>query len=311
MKNINALYQIQNLVPTPPIYIAAPGYDYKISGIVVLHYLCHYMNNIGIECYIYTNHVSEALNTPVLTPEIYNRHQQEGKNPIAIYPEIYIDNPLHVKNVVRFLLNKPGERPWINSLESIAQFWRSPERENEYILHFADEFQTDYLKSKRLYVPAVNRQFYFAPTRAEHKRDGFIVYSNRVGIDPKTLPHWINKTTIVSMENPIDPALLGDLYRSSEALILAERSGAHLEALASGCPVIAIPNENFQDLPSFSMFGNLGTGWGLNEDQFAWAKVSVNVFQSVYQSYECSFHVDLTERLLDIVRYFFRPLKEA
>lgn len=305
MKNLNYLYEVRNLVPTPPIYITSPGYDYKISGIIVLHYLCHYLNEIGVSCYLDTSKVSGFLNTPILTPKIYEEHYKANKKPIAIYPEIYLDNPLQVKNVVRFLLNSPGQRPWINQAEEINKFWRSEDRKKEFILHFADEFKTEYLDSSRLYVPAVNRKYYYQPRYDKNKRYGFLVYSHRAEIDIKRLPDWIRDITIVSMKNPIDPETLGNLYRKSEALLVAERTGAHIEALASGCPVIGIPNEYFNDVPSFSMFGNLGTGWGLSQDQFEWAKMSVDVFCSVYNSYECSFHVELTQRLLDIVDFFF------
>ena len=63
--------------------------------------------------------------------------------------------------------------------------------------------------------------------------------------DPASFPPWLTPVTIVSMRNPKSHAELAELYRSSRAVVVWERTSAIHEALTCGCPVICIGNESF------------------------------------------------------------------
>jgi hypothetical protein len=114
--------------------IFSPTYDNNSGGAIVLHYLCHLLNEMGHQAAIvplYKTYESDqrflfrglvksfgsklrmlrksftvcpGLNTPV------------DKNPsyplpndvVAVYPEAVASNPLGAKNVVRWLLHRPG-----------------------------------------------------------------------------------------------------------------------------------------------------------------------------------------------------------
>ncbi len=105
-------------------------YNDDIGGIVVQHKLCHLLNELGQQAYLWPNYkpiytkqnpiksilaflkyfrksihrkyaVNPLWNTPVAD-------YKDLENAIVIYAEIVEGNPLQAKNVVRWLLHKPG-----------------------------------------------------------------------------------------------------------------------------------------------------------------------------------------------------------
>jgi len=115
--------------------VMSPSYNEINGGVVVLHKLCHVLNQVGEEAYIFhyrdnyllnSNHlfktaydaiknyckillngfkVNPYLNTPVLN-KIPDDISSDGW--VVIYPEVVLGNPLGAKNVVRWLLHQPG-----------------------------------------------------------------------------------------------------------------------------------------------------------------------------------------------------------
>lgn len=110
--------------------IYSPSYSEKIGGVLVLHYLCHYLNQCGYKSVLWHNHkrpprwngfrserfylrraveilrlrerlTSSLLNTPLAK-------YKDLKNAIVVYPEVVSGNPLGAKKVVRWFLNRPG-----------------------------------------------------------------------------------------------------------------------------------------------------------------------------------------------------------
>lgn len=106
-------------------------YDINSGGLIVLHFLCHLLNNLGYEAYLWPSYrpifnskrpikslgqfvkyyrkelhrsfiVNKNWNTPIA------KRGQELENAIVIYPEVVDGNPLNAKDVVRWLLHKPG-----------------------------------------------------------------------------------------------------------------------------------------------------------------------------------------------------------
>ncbi len=123
----------------PSFVIYTQRYEEKSGGSLLLHHLCHYLNECGYPAYLWkwdkklrkktrrnwlstmTYHVerlkhrlsmpgdkpsrraftSPLLNTPVAS------YQDLAKS-IVIYPEVISGNPLYAKRVVRWFLNRPG-----------------------------------------------------------------------------------------------------------------------------------------------------------------------------------------------------------
>lgn len=110
--------------------IFAPSYSPNAGGTVVLHKLCDLINKSGRDAVLYPffpqfkinkKNLSELIpfvrnsvgsffrgyktnasfNTPIFSGQILD-------SDIVVYPEIVFGNPLRAKNVVRWLLHKPG-----------------------------------------------------------------------------------------------------------------------------------------------------------------------------------------------------------
>jgi hypothetical protein len=90
------------------IIIATPPYNESTGGIVVLHKLCHILNELGYNSsLIPTEKLAGGLYQIHMNPR-YNTKLTTEINPekdIIIYPEIQDGNPWGAKNVVRWILN--------------------------------------------------------------------------------------------------------------------------------------------------------------------------------------------------------------
>lgn len=103
--------------------IYAPPYKDDSGGIIVLHKLCHLLNELGHQAYLWPNqfgvrptlwkkikrslkktpyHTNSEYNTPIANKSLFY------EDSIVVYSEVDYGNPLAAKNVVRWLLHKPG-----------------------------------------------------------------------------------------------------------------------------------------------------------------------------------------------------------
>ncbi len=107
----------------PTYIIYTPGYDENGGGSIVLHKLCHILNELGESALLWPMrplnpqglwrrlhdliapkrfNVSPSLLTPIAEKKKLDHEV------IVLYPEIIPGNPLGACNVARWLLNKPG-----------------------------------------------------------------------------------------------------------------------------------------------------------------------------------------------------------
>jgi len=112
--------------------IFTPSYNENSGGAVVLHKLCHVLNELGYESYVkpysYSYEVKknnwmrfiwrllkwslltsirDFKTNPVFSTPVF-KGNTVGDDWIVIYPEVVFGNPLDAKNVVRWLLHQPG-----------------------------------------------------------------------------------------------------------------------------------------------------------------------------------------------------------
>jgi len=119
--------------------VYAPPFDENSGGRIALHRLCDLLNQNGEEAYMYievrmpliNDHKSllmkilyplrfakylflkyvynaYGINKSLKTPKVDFSTIKNNSNTVVIYPEIVSGNPLNGKNVVRWLLHKPG-----------------------------------------------------------------------------------------------------------------------------------------------------------------------------------------------------------
>ncbi len=114
--------------------IFAPPYDPNAGGVVVLHKLCSLLNELGAQAYLFrlfNNQLltwtsllaptrklfkglvhdlikPDAVNAQFQTPLLHRRPAAFDDEWIVIYPEIVPGNPLRARNVVRWMLYRPG-----------------------------------------------------------------------------------------------------------------------------------------------------------------------------------------------------------
>lgn len=104
------------------VYVYASSYDENSGGAIVLHRLCHIINNIsGYSSYLIPRNCASNRRiwtrikikfSKFNTNPSWNTPIHRGKiiddDSVVIYPEVINGNPIGAKNVVRWLLHQPG-----------------------------------------------------------------------------------------------------------------------------------------------------------------------------------------------------------
>jgi hypothetical protein len=251
-------------------YIWSPDYTYRHSGVVCLHLLCHHLNRLGYNAYITGRRSPGYLCTNLADQDAI---RSIGPQDIVVYPEIVAGNPLHGQRVVRYLLNRPGR------LANVSLNDYGP---NDYFIHFADEFRPDGVSSRRLWIPLVDRTVYRAglPRR---KRKGFLLFSHRYELEPQGLPKWVSPILSISPKEPREPQTLAALYRESRAVIIGERTAAINEAIHCGCPVVLMPNRNFDPGHILRWYMGCGVTVSWKQPGLARAERTVLIAKVIYR----------------------------
>lgn len=246
-----------------------------------MNLLCYRLNRLGFDAFIIDSPAKNDAPVPLryLTPAIIRQQKRQRREPIAIYPEVVVGNPRYARFVVRYLLNKPG------FLQPGAELSYG---KDDYFIDHAREHAPAGVRSFDLFMPLVDRSYYFPPPSAS-PRAGFAVFTNRAAIDPASFPHWLQPCTVLSIKTPISHAELGELYRRSRAMVIFERSIAIFEALSCGCPVICIGNDNFNEETYHPRFRDAGLIWGWHEQALEAAAEKLSRFRLVYDDLENSF----------------------
>ena len=215
-----------------PYYIYAPDFQQSSAGIRCLHYLCHALNEKGLEAYVYSaTTISPYLHTHRLTREIVRRHFVSGRQPIAVYPEIVSGNPLHAPTVARWLLNKPGH------LGGDAHV------NVDEILFYYDQWTLPAgMTAEMLRMPTVDtRIFNNIDNPFDAKRHGLCYYAHKyLAFGGKVREDFLQNGVSLCHDILRSHEEIADILRKSKALYCYEQSSIVLEALACGCPVVIV-----------------------------------------------------------------------
>lgn len=267
--------------PRRPYYIEAPAYRRTSAGIKVLHLLCHALNRIGENAFVFPTVTNPALDTPTLSPEIEAQHREAGLEPIVVYPEIVPGNPRNAGSVVRYVLNRAGliggEHAFA-STELVFSYGRNivpPGADPENIL----------------FLPPIDtRCFHNLDNPDDHRRSGVLLYPGRHQAGLACYPELAARATLITASWPETHEELAALFRRSEAVYCFESTAIALEATLCGCPAIILPSPYFNGvLLSAEELGNDGFALDDSPAEVERARQTVGRMAQTYQATETRF----------------------
>ncbi len=285
------------------VVIRTWAYSARHSGIRALFTLCHHLNRLGFRAFVTIGADAPAgINAPVVTARVAKR-LLASHNAICVYPEVISGNPLEARNVVRYLLNRPG------FFTGVGMEAFSP---GDYFLHHAEEFLPPGLRrSRRLTMPTVDQTIFYRGAESSERR-GFVLYSDRFTEIPSDLPDWMHPTTMASMSAFRSPSEMAALYRSHVALVTWERTAAIGEAIQCGCPVIVVPSASFDAAPIVERYQGNGIAIGLDQARLLRATELVDVAAQSYLRRFDGLDEEIRAFVADAVDYFAaRPPAEG
>ena len=246
------------------IIICSPSYNPSIGGAIVLHKLCHILNEIGYDAYLTTTIKLNGSTDYFILNGNYSTKIAEFidiKNDIIIYPEIEPGNSFQCNNIVRYILNKHHLPEYDNNVCT----WG----ENDYWLYFHDLFY-DGLKDPNFLHILDTKLDYFIDLNKERDIESCFTYRKKSG-DIKNLNIIHPKNSIEIPYNTPDEHLLELFNRSKRFYSYDTETYLSILAAQCGCESIVVPYKNIKKSevlvkqPSFKY----GVAYGLEDLEYA------------------------------------------
>lgn len=240
------------------VIIAAPSYNESVGGIVVLHKLCHILNELGYNSSLipteklagglYQIHTNPKYNTK-LTTEI---NQEKD---IIIYPEIQEGNPWGVKNVVRWILNSyhtPDDQNYMVT-------WS----DSDYWVYYDDVWYDGFREKNMLYIRETKLEKF---KNYNIKRDIEACFTYRKNHHLKESLVKIHPKEALEIPKHISDEALLEIFNRSKRFYCYDTE-SYLSELASlcGCESIVVPHETAK----FNKTPRWGVAYGVENLQFA------------------------------------------
>jgi hypothetical protein len=241
--------------------IFSPSYNEKSGGIIVLHKLCHLINELGYEAYIYPyfetydlnkNNVLKtalrfikdcwvnswfnyklnmAFTSPILKEKLNNIDLNEF---IVVYPEIVLGNPLNAPNIVRWLLHQPGyhsNKIFYGKNELLFKF-------NSAIEDFSyQDSKVSSLELKVIHYPLEHYDMAAADNSPSRKGSAYCIRKGK----GKEIQHNLNGSINIDLLSHKEVA---EVFRRVEYFYSYDVYTAYsIFAVLSGCKSIVIPDK--------------------------------------------------------------------
>lgn len=267
--------------PRRPYYIDAPAYRRTSAGIRVMHLLCHALNSIGEEAYVYPTETNPTLNTPLVTPEISARHKAAGREPIVIYPEVVPGNPRRAASVVRYVLNRAG----LLGGDSVYA-------DTELVFGFGRNALPEGADPQNiLFLPPIDTAiFNNLANPFDTRRKGSLLYPGRHQAALAQYPQLAAEATLITYSWPESHEALAELLRRSEVVYCFESTAIATEAALCGCPAVILPSPLFNGVAlSEAEIGRNGIALNDSPDEIAFARRTVGQMWDAYQASEARF----------------------
>lgn len=244
---------------------------------MIFHYLCHYLNEQGYEAYIWPyskvfyrknlrkqlsglrksilrkvrgkHLVSKDLNTPLA-------HHSMIKDSIVVYPGKVSGNPLQAKNVVRYLLHKPG---FHTNQVSYGK--------NELYFYYREKFLDPTLKlspAHLFYFPVVLSKLFTQTNFGERSGTCFILRKGK----NRQIVHDLSSGVVID-DLPMEK--IAEVFNNSEYCISYDLDTffTHYASLC-GCKTIVVPEPG---LSKEEWCPDIGLRYGIayGENDLEWA----------------------------------------
>jgi hypothetical protein len=268
--------------------VFAPSYDPNKGGFILLHYLCHLLNDCGFEAFLIpafrgaaisplddNSKIVEAINFRVDFLKQTFEVRSDWKTPlyrqswksirhddrvVSIYPETVFGNPLRGKNVARWILNTPGTF-------DKRVFFTPGEVHFKYLdMHKPLSMPWIEIAEHKLSVVHVPWQYYAPPTD-DSSRQGtaYLVYKGK----GKPLVHDVASSVKI---DGMSHAQIGEIFRKVKTFISYDAKTLYspLAAIA-GADSVVIPDDGVSEdewLPEKDL--RVGIAYGF--ERLEWAR---------------------------------------
>lgn len=235
----------------PDFVMFAPDYVHSSAGIRCLYKLAADLKSLGFEVAIHGSLIGNPDSVlPLISLKGATKAAQHGA--WLIYPEVIRGNPAAAKNVIRWVLNRPG---LLGGDEVFG--------DDEHVFIYSDVY-AQYVRNPirgRIYMPTIDRSlFYPPPPGTGRSLECFYVGKS------KFKPGIFNPDNVFEITRSMPPrSELGKLLRASKTLYCFDNSTAlTYEALFCGCRVMIIPDgtQTWTDYEKLEL-GTDGITWGV------------------------------------------------
>jgi hypothetical protein len=226
------------------VYVYAPPWRQNSAGIKVLHYLVHLINTMGHDAWLVISNPKSSLSlsnpllrTPILSQNQANEHFAQKRNPWVVYSETVPGNPLKANQVIRYLLNFPGNLGGPNRFDK-----------SEYMVSYSGKIaESQNVPSLTLFIPVVDLAELPIPISQEFKK-GSLIYAGKYRA-------FMGTPDLTTVGNAIEIFRDGPkaqsrgevlaLLNEAKQIYLFENSTIATEALLMGTVAIFVKNPFF------------------------------------------------------------------
>ena len=301
--------------------IVAPTYDENIGGHVVLHKLCHLLNERGVEAYLLPYIDTYSINSADFFASFFQVAKQHLKvklrsyktNPhfcspvlellptnisdpcwVVVYPEGIHGNPAGAKNVVRWLLHQPG----FHTGDISYGIGELHVKYNSAIHDF--HFPGCTLATHSLKIIHYPTNLYSEATKAIGRTG--TAYCIRKG-KGKKMVHDVSNSILIDGKSHAEIAMI---FSNVERFISYDTLTAYSRfAAISGCTSIVVPD---QGVSVEEWYPNIKDRWGIaygfSDEAIAWADRTRHLVGARIQEEVEGCQQDLTRFLKDVDDYF-------
>ena len=300
--------------------IFAHSYNEDSGGSIVLHKLCHTLNKLGHESYLYPYFHSRLINkknylkilfytfrtimASILikyktnkhfnTP-IYKRKKIEDDYAV-IYPEVVNGNPLNAKNVVRWLLYEPGGHTgeiFYGRGELYFDF-------NDLAPNFS--YPGSVLSKLKLHLLHIPTEIYNLNKAIPFEKRVGTAYCIRKGIN-KPIQHDLKDSILIDGRSHYE---ISNIFKKIKTFISYDSLTTYtLLAALCGAEVIVIPDEGInKNKWRPEEWQRYGAAYGFADNERKWAAETKNLVLSEVLKIEEDVFESVENFIKEVQKYF-------